>query len=321
MAREVEGVAPGVSPGAFDTPYLDPAFIEDVVHQPDILSRNAAITRGYHALSEAVAAILGRSDANWLTFGQWASAEARLSMTGEAVPRFVRPFVGESVAEAVGRGNAVVFGDVAPPFIAFVRAARPFAEAGDPASRDEAGRAIRAALSEVPSFASNEDLRRAFAAYADALALAPVPADGPDARTAPRRAQRMLVANASVGAHEQVVVDPYVKAAIPGRSILAMVATARMAILVPEGLLELDRDVPPPAYLGGALFPEALTHLSDPEAAELAARFGQDPESAEDSDAPDWEDYRERMGFIFTFLRAYQQHPGLFALPPGTPEL
>jgi hypothetical protein len=318
MGREVGEGAQGAAPDAFDTPYLDPAFVEDVVHRPDIVARNAAITRGYHALSDAVAAILGRADANWLTFGQWASAEARLSMTGEAVPRFMRPIVGREVAEAVGRGNAVVFGDVAPLFIAFVRAARPFADARDPAARDEARRAIRAALSEIAWFARSEDLQRAFAAYTDALAL--VPADGSDADVATRRAQRMLVANASVGAHEQVVVDPYVKAAIPGRSILAVIATARMAILVPEGLLKLDRDVPPPPYLGGALFPEALADLRDPDALAIAERFGQDLRSAEDSDAPDWEDYRERMGFIFTFLRAYQQHPALFALPPGTPE-
>ena len=38
------------------------------------------------------------------------------------------------------------------------------------------------------------------------------------------------------------------------------------------------------------------------------------------SDAPDWESYDERMGFIFTLLRAHQCDPALFALPPGTPE-
>lgn len=316
MDHEVGGGVASGSGDPFASPYLDLAFIEDVVHRPDILARNAAITRGYHALSEAVAAILGRSNANWLTFGQWASAEARMSMIGDTLPRFVRPLVGADVAGAVGRGNAAVFADVAPLFIGFVRAARPYAEAQDPADRTEAPRAIAASLSEIPWFAGSDDLRRAFAAFADSLLLLGEPGGVASARGA----QRMLVANASIGAHEQVVVDPYVKAAIPGRGILAMAATTRMEILVPEGLLKLNRDVTPPAYLEGRLFPSALTDLSDPEAVYLAARFGQDPGSAADSDAPDWEDYRERMGFIFTFLRAYQQHPGLFALPPGTPE-
>lgn len=51
----------------------------------------------------------------------------------------------------------------------------------------------------------------------------------------------------------------------------------------------------------------------------LAARFGQDLASAADSDAPDWESYQERMGFIFTLLRAHQADPALWGLPPGTP--
>ena len=74
-----------------------------------------------------------------------------------------------------------------------------------------------------------------------------------------------------------------------------------------------------PAYLGGAQFPPALEDLRDPEAIELAVRFGQDLDGAAASDAPDWESYDERMGFIFTLLRAHQCDPALFELPPGTP--
>lgn len=129
----------------------------------------------------------------------------------------------------------------------------------------------------------------------------------------------MLVANASVGAHEQRVADPFVRAAIPGRWISAIVATSHMGLRVPEGVLELQRDVPPPAYLRGAAFPPALVRLEDPDAVALALRFGQDLATAQESDAPDWESYDERMGFIFTLLRAYQCDPALFGLPPGTP--
>jgi hypothetical protein len=75
----------------------------------------------------------------------------------------------------------------------------------------------------------------------------------------------------------------------------------------------------PPPYLGGAQFPAALEHLDDPDAHALAERFGQDPGSAAASDAPDWESYEERMGFIVTLLRSYPCDAVLFALPPGTP--
>jgi hypothetical protein len=144
---------------------------------------------------------------------------------------------------------------------------------------------------------------------------------GDAAALAHRRAERILVANVSVGAHEQVVADPFVRAAIPGRWIAAIAATSHMGLRIPEGVLELNRDVPRPAYLRGAQFPPELEHLEDPEALALASRFGQDVGSADDSDAPDWESYEERMGFIFTLLRSHQRDVSLFDLPPGTPEV
>jgi len=300
-----------MAPSPLASPYLDPVFVERVVADPDPLRRNAAITRGYHALSEAVAGILGREHANWLTFGQWASAEARESIDGTGVPVVARPFFGEEIAKAVADGNAAIFGDVAPPFTAFIRL---FADRGAGGGPDALDRARRSLLAE-PRIAASEDLVRAFGAYADAAAML---AEGdPDPA---RRAARMFVANVSVGAHEQHVADPFVRAAIPGRWISAIVATSHMGLRLPEGMLELAHDVPPPPYLGGSQFPPALERLDDPDALALAARFGQDLGSAEASDAPDWESYDERMGFIFTLLRSYQCDAALFALPAGTPE-
>jgi hypothetical protein len=304
------------------TPYLDEATIERVVTTADPLARNAAITRGYHALSEAVAVVVGRDQANWLTFGQWASAEARRSIAGDAIPAAVRPFVGDEVAAAVAAGNAAIFADVAPPFIRFVRAF-----AADGRARRDPHRAAVAleALCADPQLAASDDLRRAFAAYVDAVVLRNADPAGTAAGSggataaARRRAARILVANASIGAHEQRVADPFVRAAIPGRWIAAIAATSHMGLRIPDGVLELSRDVPPPAYLGGAQFPPELEVLEDPDALALAARFGQDPGSAAASDAPDWESYDERMGFIFTLLRSHQGDPALFDLPPGTP--
>jgi len=279
---------------------------------PDVVARNHAITHGYHELSDAVAGLLGRTDANWLTFGQWASAEAGRSIRGETIPGLLRPLLAHDIAAAVAAGNAAVYGDAAPPFIRFVRAFR-----ADPRAASDVAQAqgLLSGLLSDPAVAASEDLRRAFTAYLDVLTT---PTDDPGARR--RRAQRMLTANVSIGAHEQVVADPFVKAAVPGGSIVAVAATAHLGLQVPEGRLHLDRDVPPPPYLGGAAFPPDLADLEDPELIVLAERFGQDERSAVHSDAPDWEDYRERMGFIFTFLRAYQQDPDLFRLPPGTPE-
>ncbi len=301
------------TPDPLGTPYLDLGLIARVVRIADPLVRNAAITRGYHALSEAVAAIIGRDQANWLTYGQWASAEARRSIDGEAVPAALRPFFGAEVAEAVAAGNATIFGDVAPPFIRFVRAFAGFRAVlvDDGAAR----RGLDTVLAD-PQVAASEDLARAFTAYVDSMLLR----RADDRASSVRRAQRILVANVSVGAHEQLVADPFVRKAIPGRWITAIAATSHLGIRIPEGTLELNRDIPAPAYLGGAMFPPELVRLGDPDAIALAARFGQDMDSAAESDAPDWESYRERMGFIFTLLRAHQADPSLFDLPPGTPE-
>jgi hypothetical protein len=299
-----------MTPSPLDTQYLDLAFIARVVAEPEPLVRNAAITIGYHALSEAVAWILGHDNANWLTFGQWASAEARGSIDGSSVPAVVRPFFGEDISRAVADGNAAIFADVAPPFIRFVGLFATVRDTPDPAELGP----VREALLDDPLIAVSGDLVRAFGAYADAADL--LAAGDPDPG---RRAERMLVANASVGAHEQRVADPFVRAAIPGRWISAVAATSHMGLRIPEGVLELERDIPPPAYLGGAQFPPALEDLQDPEAMELALRFGQDLGGATASGAPDWESYDERMGFIFTLLRAHQCDPALFELPPGTP--
>jgi hypothetical protein len=214
-------------------------------------------------------------------------------------------FFGKEGAHAVAAGNAAVFGDVAPPFIRFISLFR------DP---EVAVPEARATLLRDPWVARNEDLLRALGAYVDALELLRAGDHDPRARAA-----RMVVANASIGTHEQRLVDPFVRAAIPGRWISAIVATSHMGLLIPEGPLALNHDVPPPAYLHGAEFQPELAHLDDADAVALAHRFRQELDSAKRSGAPDWESYDERMGFIFTLLRAYQCDPVLFDLPPGTP--
>jgi len=293
---------------ALSSPVLDPAEIQRIVAMDDVLERNAAITRGYHALSEAVAVLLGRTDANWLTFGQWASAEARRSISGETIPGPLKPLIGEEISRAVAEANAAVFGDVAHPFVRWV-----IAFAGDAAACRDPDRAegvLRPVLTH-PQLTASDGLRHAFRAYTDALLLT----SSAEPNAARRRAARIFVANTSIGAHEQRVADPYVKAAIPGGSVLAVAATAHMGLHIPQGFLRLDRDVPRPAYLGGAQFPPDLTLLEDPDAVALAKRFGQDLDSAKDSDAPNWEDYGERMGYIFTLLRSFQQDPAIFTQP------
>ncbi len=301
-----------VDPSPVETPYLDPGHVARAVALEDRLERNAAITHGYHGLSDAVATILGRQHANWLTFGQWASAEARATIAGQTVPAPLRHLLAEQVSRSVAQGNAAIFGDIAPPFIRFVTL---FRDAPRLAPGSTARQALRAELLADPTIGRSADLVTAFGAYADAADL--LAAGDQDPRSL---AARMFVANVCVGAHEQLLADPFIRAAIPGRWFTAIVATSQMRLLLPERELALDRDVPAPAYLGGEMFPETLRALEDPDAIGLARRFRQDVDSASRSDAPDWEDFAERMGFIFTLFRAYQCDPTLHAMPPGIPD-
>ncbi len=194
---------------AFATPYMDPAHVARAVSIADGLERNAAITHGYHDLSEAVAAILGRDHANWLTFGKWASAEARASIAGQTVPLPLRHMMAHQVSQAVAQGNAAIFGDIAPPLIVFVNAYRDGRDR-PLGSQERADR--RAALLAHPSISRTDDLRLAFSAYADAVDL--LAAGNPDPR---RLAERVFFGNVAVAAHEQALADPFIRAAIPGR--------------------------------------------------------------------------------------------------------
>ena len=44
--------------------------------EPDLAFRNRLITSAYDDLSRETATLLGEIDANWLTFGKWASFTA-----------------------------------------------------------------------------------------------------------------------------------------------------------------------------------------------------------------------------------------------------
>ena len=66
--------------------------------------------------------------------------------------------------------------------------------------------------------------------------------------------------------------------------------------------------------------PQVVSERPDTRSQPLCVVEQQDLGSASRSDAPDWEDFAERMGFIFTLFRAYQCDPTLHAMPPGIPD-
>ena len=70
--------------------------ITQVIHlDDDPVRRNLLITQSYHDLSSALAAQLGRENANWCTFATWASRTAGTFIRDEEIPRVVRLFLGK----------------------------------------------------------------------------------------------------------------------------------------------------------------------------------------------------------------------------------
>ena len=78
-AASVAGLtAPDVGAGAeLDLgPAPDAVEIARIVARDDPVQRNLEITLGYYRLSHALRRRLGPEDANWCTFGVWASRRA-----------------------------------------------------------------------------------------------------------------------------------------------------------------------------------------------------------------------------------------------------
>lgn len=271
--------------------------VSEALSIPDPVARNYAITRVYHQMSDRVAVVVGRTDANWLTFGAWASATAGRFIRGEGAP--VR-----WGARAVAEGNAAIIADVGPRFDRFLRLA----------GEGRTGR-LRAAAATDPLLTETDELAEAFDCYAS---LADGEATGSISGDA-QRAELMLRANLLVAHHEQRFADGFIDEAIPLGGLAGILATRFVSIGIPDGDLDVCRSVPRPSYLAGRQWPDVLEAIHDVRVRDLLVSYGQTVDDARESAAPTWEDFDERMGFIACFFRAYQRDPGLFALPPDVP--
>jgi hypothetical protein len=265
--------------------------LSSITDEPDPARRNHAITAHYVRLSRRMEQVVGSTDANWLHFGAWASASAGVVIRGDHVPIELPVDVGR---EAVLAGNTAIIADVAPRFERFLDIAATSRSVVEDVSTDHL-------LTETSHLAD------AFRCYS-LLAATGVTA-------APERAQLMLRANLGIAHHEQAFADTLIDAAIPGRGLVGRLATATIVLQFPDGDLRVSRDVPAPAYLDGRQWPDDLDPITDPQLLRLAEEYGQHLDSTRHSDAPDWQDLDERMGYIFCLFRAFQQDPAIRTSP------
>jgi hypothetical protein len=193
-----------------------PEAVRAVADDPDPARRNLAITLSYHQLSRALAAYFGR-DVVWCAFATWASKQAGCFIRNEEVPGPLRRLLGlgdghdkpaswtprglfltrrflryarltaDDVSRHVAAGNQLVYRLLAPLYAELLEALDEHGAAAE-------GEARRAFFSRLEAEVNSDDeLRRAFASSFDALAE-----DDPDLR-----AERLFLANALVGLHEQ----------------------------------------------------------------------------------------------------------------------
>jgi hypothetical protein len=322
---------------------------------------------------------VGRENVNWCSFATWASKTAgrfiRLDGVDEQIHAAVQDtlgsvgstntvrnslrhlpggvdFVAERVAEAakelaaetsaaVAAGNLTVFAELAPLFSAMV-IVMDEANTGNRVMADH----VIASLQPGPTSQGGQDLlRRAGSDYFEARTL-----------TDPRRkAELMLRANAQVGAHEQIRLQPYIHKAMT--TSLADRVTARIheklrgaatesagrrlsALLdarlrpyrtaLEQGWLQIvtsylmTLELPDgilrlgrdlPSAPGKPVFPADLTDLRDAELLRILRIYRAGGVNAHGSGATEWSNLSDRMRYILELFRSRQQDQSLFDPP------
>ena len=321
--------------------------IDTIAVVDDPVLRNLGITQAYHELSAAVAAWIG-GGANWCTFATWASRQAGQTIRGEdlldAVDRYLttpipitRPMhrIGRALlrvglftpdtalgrvarggfspldvfaraSDAAARGNQMVFAEIAHEFARFLAAC-----ADDVEPSAATIKTFCAGLRPGDPPDGQGYLRRAFTHYYEAR-FEPDP---------DRRAELLLLANLEVGYHEQVRLQPLIRAAldvpvrwrlglIPARVIRRIITERLMTLTLPGSVLILGEDL-------HSELPDTLARIDHPTLRRMLHRFEPRPGDPDGCGADDWSDLEDRMSYAARLFGAYHDRPELFA-PPFT---
>ncbi|MGK3993788.1 hypothetical protein [Sorangium sp. So ce1024] len=237
----------------------------------------------------------------------------------------------EELSSDIALGNLKVFEELGPLFARMIQLYRACPRPGD-AERE----ALLDGLVPGPSPEGGQGLlRSAMAHYHEAMLT----------EDADKKAELILLANARVGLHEQVRLQPYIARALnapircmiqtvgsPGRhlpdalrsmiqdqldkvqALWRLVATKEMMTMrLPNELLELGRDLPPPP--GSPLHCPELATIEDRELYELLREYDAHDHTTDGCGAEDWASLRERMSYILELFRSRQSCERLLERP------
>ncbi|TSC32668.1 hypothetical protein [Corallococcus sp. Z5C101001] len=364
-------------PQPLPRPWLPPTYaeVEAIVRMQDAALRNLHITQAYHVLKLAFTAVLGDVDVSWCGFATWASktagtfirkdmvsalernllaraedlmrtlgvTQARLlvswglpSAVSAVLSRVMEPVV-DGMAKQVAIGNLIVFEDLGPLYVAMLE------HFTGPGGMGPAALArVVSRLKPGPLETGGQDLLiQAARAYQDALRVAR-PKD---------RAERVFLANALVGYHEQTrlqgpivgalgaplkalflvnllelfrtrasgLPEPWLLAAFTPlaeqleRCWRELMTRELMTLELPDRTLRLGEDIP--ALTPSADFPRDLLRLEHPELLRLMKRLDRTPDDTAGSAARDWGALSDRMNLVVDLFRSRQQDRGLYQAP------
>ena len=256
----------------------------------------------------------------------------------------LRAFIDEIAAETsrhITRGNLIVFAELAPLFSTMVYAL------GDDAVFD--GDSLHTVIAPLKPGLTEEGGQEALR---DAVAQFYQARFETDPK---RKAEQILRANAQTGLHEQIRLQEAIAGSINAplaeglhalcdeieeklpagflnslyriflnlfrgfvidevqRRWQEVTTEHLMELRLPDATLRLGRDVP--VAPGQPPFPLLLQTIEDDTLRTLLARFNAADASLRDSQAENWTDLKERLGYILDLFRSRQQDQGLFAQP------
>lgn len=357
-----------------------PEEVDAICAITDPILRNLRITEAYHRL--AIAFPAPHPGANWCTFAVWASKQAGQTIRGEDLLRALERALGNDrelaaiasggvrwairnaldhpgtrrwrvlrvlgqeafgrAADALGRGNRKVFGEIGGEFARFLPLCVSI-----PIPENE----LEEFLSGVPvaeTFTPSDYLRRAFGHLSVAL----------DTADATARAELMLLANVEIAYHEQARLQPEILASLEapytstrqlGRVLLEAIApstsgwssllTTPLTLVVgaggrvaeaalrsllrrliteslitlslPDGMIKLGMNITGEP-------PECLSDPQLPALRDLLARLAPTPQDLDGAGADDWGRLVDRMTTICRFFLLRHEDEDLYS-PPYTP--
>jgi hypothetical protein len=353
--------------------------IERIAALPNPVQRNLRITQAYHDLKMSMTFLVGRKNVNWCAFATWASRTAGHFIRGDYIPGLVQAYLDQVksfhgaihtahrmvarvhrnallphsvlaasieraarlVSDHLAHGNLIVFAEIAPLFARMHEEFRGATTYDAHALERFVGRLRRGHVRE-----NGQDLLiAAFRAYYRTMFE----------RDPKKKAELMLLANNSIGYHEQTrLQEDIVRSLDAPIAAFILRAAHERAREVSRGRLAdtLDRvidhvlapfagwlqrswanvatrwlmrmDMPDRVLELGRdvshpdlvdMFPPELATIEDPDLRALLYELDFTPNTTRGSAAGNWGDLAERMNFVVDFFRTYQQDKSLLQSP------